>query len=223
MKKRGTLILVMISVLGLMGCAFGARPQPGQLRFRVALFEEVTEEFVLSLEVQNTGPRQTRRLPQVNAMMELRDAHNILVAREPVTSLISIESDAILNPAIWRGRLSPGSYRVLWGAPDLGYSETHFDIVEQAGRRQLGEEVDQHFYPERELPDLPRWGEAQPAVDRAVVLLRDRLGAREEWIRVERVEAEAPEAARFEIDLSYQGLPYVYEGSADGVEEVTGE
>jgi len=139
MKRITWMMCMALVLLVVAGCAGGVRPQPEQLHFQVALFEEVTDEIVISLEVKNTGERKTKALSEANAVMELRDAHNAVVAYTPVTEFVAIEAGQILNPEIWKGRLEPGTYEVYWGAPGLGQSLTRFTVVEQEGLLRLGE------------------------------------------------------------------------------------
>ena len=39
---------------------------------------------------------------------------------------------------VWRGRLDPGAYSLVWGAKGYGLTSVAFEIVERDGRLTLG-------------------------------------------------------------------------------------
>ncbi len=205
--------------------------QTGQLVFRADVGQDATEDFVINLKVANTGLRKTAAQPGANAVMELRDEHDILQASSHISSLSAIDPEATLDTAEWRGRLDPGTYRVLWGASGLSYSVVEFVIFEQNGRPILGEQRIM-AYPNLPMPDLPTFGEAQPLVDRAIAQLSDTLDVETDAIAVQRVSPRefadtslgVPEPDQlyaqvitpgYVIELSYEDLSYIFHGAGD--------
>jgi hypothetical protein len=146
---------------------------------------------------------------------------------------IAIEPGVILDPAVWRGRLDPGFYRLYWGAPGLGHTQIHFVVDEVDGRPRLG---DMRIFPlpDQDMPTLPTYGDAQPVVDLASAQLAGQLGVEAGLIRVERVEpVDFPDASLgapqpdmmyaqvitpgYVIELSHQGQSFVFHGSGQQV------
>jgi len=232
---KTTIVTLTLAALALVAaaCVPISLTQPDQLHFRVDMFDDVTGEFVISPKVQDVGERRSSPRPEANAVMELRDEHNILRARLEVTSLIAIEPGAILDPAVWRGRLDPGAYRVFWGAPGLGYIEAAFTVTEGVGGAQMSPmQVTPH--PDQDMPVLPTYGDAQPLVEGAVADLADQLQVEADAIRVAQVTPrDFPDASLgvpqegemyaqvvtpgYVIELSHGGVPYVYHGSGERV------
>ncbi len=228
-------MVITLAVLALVAaaCVPISLTQPDQLHFRVDVFDDVTGEFVISPKVQNVGERRSSARPNAKAVMELRDAHNILRGKAEVASLHAIAPGSLLDLVVWRGRLDPGAYRVFWGAPGLVHTEASLFIVERDGRPQLGDLlVASHL--DRDMPALPVYGDAQPLVDLAVAGLAEQLGVQADLIRVTRVEPRdfpdaslgAPQPGEmyaqvvtpgYVIELSHQGVPYVYHGSGERV------
>lgn len=228
-------IVITLAALALVAaaCVPIGLTQPDQLHFRVDVFDDVTGEFVISPKVQNVGERRSSARPNANAVMELRDAHNILRGKAEVASLHAIAPGSLLDLVVWRGRLDPGAYRVFWGAPGLGHTEASLFIVEQDGRLQLGDLLIA-FHLDRDMPVLPVYGDAQPLVDLAVEQLSNDLKVPADQIRPVRVAPRdfpdaslgAPQPGEmyaqvitpgYVIELSHQGLPYVFHGSGERV------
>ncbi len=233
MRTVFVILTLAALALAIAACVPISLTQTDQLQFRVDVFDDVTGEFVISPKVQNVGERRSSPRPQAHAVMELRDEHNILRARLEVTSLIAIEPGAILDPAVWRGRLDPGAYRVFWGAPGLGHTEASLYVVERDGRPQLGDLLVAHHL-DRDMPVLPVYGDAQPLVDLAVGHLSAALNVPADQVRpVQVTPRDFPDASLgapqegemyaqvvtpgYVIELSHGGVPYVYHGSGGRV------
>jgi hypothetical protein len=233
MKCPCAILTLTLLALLVLGCASAIPSQRDHLIFQPDVFHEATDEFIISPKIRNAGERASAALPNANARMELRDEHNILRASVEVVSLASIEAGSLLDPAVWRGRLDPGTYRVFWGAPGKGHSVAEFVVDQQDGRPQLGEKRIMP-YPDQDMPVLPVYGDAQPLVDLAIEQLAEQSNVKVDLIRVERVEpVDFPDASLgapqpdqmyaqvitpgYVIELSYQGLPVVFHGSGQQV------
>ncbi len=195
MKSPFARLTLALLVLVLLACACVAPPLSDRLIFQVEVAENMSGELDISLQVRNAGQGVASARPEANAVMELRDAHNILRARADVVHLIAIDPGDILNPLVWRGRLDPGMYRLYWGAPGLGHTQVEFMLSQQDGRQRL-EELRTMTTPDQDMPTLPTYGDAQPLVDLASVQLAGQLGVESGLIRVERVEpVDFPDAS----------------------------
>lgn len=239
MKSSVVGLALALLALGLLVCACVAPPPPDRLIFQVEVAESVSDELDISLQVRNAGQGVAPARPEANAVMELRDEHNILRARANVVHLIAIDPGDILNPLVWRGRLDPGMYRLYWGAPGLGHTQVEFVLSQQDGRQRL-EELRTMTYPDQDMPTLPTYGDAQPLVDLAIAQLAEQRNVEADLIRVERVEpVDFPDASLgapqpdmmyaqvitpgYVIELSHQGQPFVFHGSGQQVVPVPAE
>jgi hypothetical protein len=226
----GLLVLLALTVVA---CAPVLVTKSDRLVFQPEIFDDLTGEFVFSLKVRNDGDGVAPARPNANALMELRDEHGMLRASVYVTSLIAIEPGVTLDPAVWRGQLDPGFYQLYWGAPGLGHTQIHFVVDEVNGRPQLGDMRIMPL-PDQDMPALPAHGVAQPLVDLAIAQLAEQLDVEVGLIRVERVEpVDFPDASLgapqpdmmyaqvitpgYVVELSYQGVPYVFHGSGQQV------
>jgi hypothetical protein len=239
MKSPFARLTLALLVLVLLACACVAPPLSDRLIFQVEVAENMSGELDISLQVRNAGQGVASARPEANAVMELRDAHNILRARADVVHLIAIDPGDILNPLVWRGRLDPGMYRLYWGAPGLGHTQVEFMLSQQDGRQRL-EELRTMTTPDQDMPTLPTYGDAQPLVDLASVQLAGQLGVESGLIRVERVEpVDFPDASLgapqpdmmyaqvitpgYVIELSHQGQSFVFHGDGQQVVPVPAE
>lgn len=227
MKKA--LVLLILTALVALSCAPISPASPGQLRFRVDVSFDVTGECILRFNVQNAGASSLTPLSSANAVMETRDEHDILRARMEIVSLPAIGPGSVMELAVWQARLDPGKYRVFWGAPGLGYSETNLAITELGGRFRL-DETHTAFHPDRDMPVLPAYGDAQPLVDQAIAQLAAQLDVQADLIRVASIQPrDFPDASLgvpqpgemyaqvitpgYVIELSHGGMPYVFHSS----------
>ncbi len=232
---KTTIVTLALVALALVAAAcVPIRPTAAdRLQFRVDVSHDIAGEFTLRPRVQNTGMSQSAPRPEANAVLELRDAHNILRARMEVYSLPAIEPGAIVEVAVWQARLDPGAYRLFWGAPGLGYTEAAFTVTEGVGGAQMSP-MQATPHPDQDMPVLPTYGDAQPLVERAVADLAGQLQVEANAIRVAQVAPrDFPDASLgapregemyaqvvtpgYVIELSHGDALYVYHGSGERV------
>ena len=133
--KIQTLVLTLIlSLTATMGCTTNQLP-PGMpnLIFESFMQETLEGEFLISLEVCNTGLGIFEGDENFNGVMEVRDEDWDVRTRAEIIRIQALEQGESVFPISWRGDLLPGIYTLIWGAPDYGFTEIDFEVTDYDG------------------------------------------------------------------------------------------
>lgn len=181
------------AVLLLASCARPVEQPPApRLRFVAPVTLDADQEFRANLGVQNTGAQDFAGDDRFGGQMEIRDASGDLRASAEVVTLRSIAAGDTAWIVEWRGVLSPGDYRLTWGADKYGFVTVAATVVERNGRLYLAEEA-----PPAVVEPAPSFTEAPAVVDLLPVLPSETAYR----------QVEIPEAGiRFEIPAGWGQL-----------------
>lgn len=134
--------------LALVGCIMSpeATPEAVQLTFEVQLHIDANGQTVAELGVHNTGEGDFAGDKNFCGVTEICNEEGEPRARMDVVVLNhQLASGEAVVFERWKGRLSPGTYTLTWGAPDYGSTVVDFTVVERNGRLSIGEQVTQVF------------------------------------------------------------------------------
>jgi hypothetical protein len=220
--------LILATVL-LARCGAVSEPEPVLLAFRAPMNVDSSQQFHVSLGVENSGEQPFHGCEAFNGTMELQDDAGAEVGRIQVATLWELAPGEAAWPAAYTSKLSAGAYQLTWGAPSYGSVTVDFTIVELDGWLYLGKESVQST--DGTAPaDEREYGPLQSLVDLAQVNLAQRLGVEPEAVSVRSVEetefADAslgvPEPDRryaqvitpgYAIELDVDGQVYEYRAS----------
>jgi hypothetical protein len=102
--------------------------------------ETLDGEFLISLEVCNTGSGIFEGDEKFNGVMEIRDEDWDVCTRTEIFRMQSLEHGESVFPISWRGDLLPGIYTLIWGAPDYGFTEINFEVTDYDGLNIISKE-----------------------------------------------------------------------------------
>ena len=165
---------------------------PSPLIFDAHVAVSTKDYAVASAEVRNVESMTIPVTQTLNGVMQIRDERGGLRAHIEVPSLnepLAPGQTAILTG--WKGKLPPGTFVLIWGAPTLGCVEIQFDIVNQEGKLYLTTRMRQQ-HPGGVIGILPEWGDygsATRLVELAKADLQNRLGVRQGQVLARNIEA----------------------------------
>jgi len=167
MRTRNVLYTLLgIAVLLLVGCARPVEQPPApRLTFVAPVTLDADQEFRVNLGVQNAGAQDFAGDERFGGQMEIRDASGDLRASAEVVTLRPIAAGDTVWLVEWRGVLSPGDYRLTWGADKYGFVTVAAAVVARNGRLYLAEEA-----PPAVVEPAPSFTEAPAVVEPPPVL-----------------------------------------------------
>jgi hypothetical protein len=191
--KSGPLLVALALTLLITHCAPSEGPTPVGvvLEFIAHLSITADDQFLLTMEVRNTGDSTLLPSDAFNGVMELRDAEGDLRVRVDAPRLGGpLEPSHLMFPIAWTGRLAPGVHRLIWGALGYGAKAMEFEVIEQDGKIYLGSQFIRGYSKTDRVtfPRLDDYGRATPLVMMAKSDLQARVGVAPEQIIVRSVE-----------------------------------
>jgi len=115
-----------------------ASPAPGEIIFTIGVGETPQGSFTISLGVENHGQAAipADRFPSVWSLTST--SGEARASGEGLLPQIEADGGKVHYVVVWEGVLDPGSYALQWGAPALGSSSAHFEIVAGENGPRLG-------------------------------------------------------------------------------------
>jgi hypothetical protein len=95
-------------------------PRPAFMDPVAKLRGSVDGTVSITLGVANLSHQQVAEVEDFDGRWQIMDADGAIRAQGRWAHLGSLQSEEAQYPMTWQGRLDPGSYTLVWGAPELG-------------------------------------------------------------------------------------------------------
>ena len=115
-----------------------ASPAPGEINFTIAVGENPGGSFTISLGVENHGAAAIPANRFRSAWLLTSTSGEARASGEGLLPQIEPDGGRVQNVVVWEGVIEPGGYALQWGAPALGSSSAHFEIVAGENGPRLG-------------------------------------------------------------------------------------
>ena len=142
-KRRWIMLGTLLLCLTAAGCKAPAADGRGAvLAFETSVQVRADQVCEIRLGARNAGdvpfPGDERFGGRMTLSYAGDERGGELRARAEIVTLATLEPDETAWPMVWRGRLDPGAYSLVWGAEGYGLTRVAFEIVERDGQLTLG-------------------------------------------------------------------------------------